>query len=646
MKSRFITDPHDPSDGFLSAAEAYSYASFSAAPRSDGGSPIPAAVILPTPPLPAEAVEAQAAQNGSGGLGSVVAETSGGGITINLVFDAAAMAAPASFRAGIEQAASILSSTITDKITVNINIDYSGTGGGAAAGPDGGLYESYSTVRTDLVNDATPGDTTFNALPTGSTIQGQSNVAVWNAQLKLFGLLPANSTTTDDGSATFATDINPNLLVGVALHELTHALGRVPYGSAPDIFDLFRFTSPGARLFNGGSTAPAAYFSVDGGITKLADYGRTSDPSDFLNSGIQGGKDPFDEFYSSSTSQTLSAVDIEQLDALGFHVAAGTTGTPSATTSSLVAGSPTVTADGISTTTLTVTVEDAHGNAVANTAVTLSGSGSANSFGAISGTTNASGVFTTTLASKLAQTETITATEGSVQEHTSVSFVSPAKITTLSVHNDPTATSGQHIALSSLVTVADPGGVGYQKLELWDSNGTAAGGQFVVNGVAQTGGHEIDVTPANVANTVFDAGLKGTDTLLVPSQFNDGTLSGWQQFTVTATPASLHSSPSGVAAIQSASQVGSGSPSNLFANQDQFAFAPNFGQATITNFDPAKDIVEISQSIFANMATLLAATHDDGHGNTVITDAAHDAITLQHTTAAQLLSHQSDFHFV
>ena len=53
-------------------------------------------------------------------------------------FDAAAMAAPASFRAGIEQAASILSATITNKITVNINIDYSGTGGGAAAGPDNG----------------------------------------------------------------------------------------------------------------------------------------------------------------------------------------------------------------------------------------------------------------------------------------------------------------------------------------------------------------------------------------------------------------------------------------------------------------------------------------------------------------------------
>src|SRR5579859_3856125 len=252
------------------------------------------------------------------GPGSVVGETAGG-ITINLLFDAAAMAAPASFRSGIAQAAAILASTISDKITVNLNIDYSGTGGGAAAGPDSGLFENYSTIRSDLVNNATPGDATFNALPTGSSVQGQSYVAVWNAQLKLWGFLGANDTTTDDGSATFATDINSNLLVGVALHELTHAMGRVPDGPQPDVFDLYRFTSPGAMLFAGGNTAPAAYFSTDGGHTKLADFGQTSDPSDFLNSGVQGPNDPFNEYYDASTIQGLTTVDKQMLDALGFH---------------------------------------------------------------------------------------------------------------------------------------------------------------------------------------------------------------------------------------------------------------------------------------------------------------------------------------
>ena len=92
-----------------------------------------------------------------------------------------------------------------------------------------------------------------------------------------------------------------------------------PYTSSPDIFDFFRFTSPGARMFSGASTASAAYFSVDGGNTKLADYGQTSDPSDFLNSGVQGYNDPFNEFYSGGTLQSLTTVDKQQLDALGFH---------------------------------------------------------------------------------------------------------------------------------------------------------------------------------------------------------------------------------------------------------------------------------------------------------------------------------------
>ncbi|MGJ4947789.1 NF038122 family metalloprotease [Bradyrhizobium sp. HKCCYLS20291] len=268
---------------------------------------------------PDEAVEAQLAQGDFGGIGSVTA-VSAGGLTINLLFDAAAMAAPASFRAGIQQAAAILTSMISDHITVNMKIDYSGTGGGAAAGPDAGQWMTYSSVRSNLINNASPGDTTFNALPATSSIQGQSYVAVWNSQLKLWGGLAANDTTTDDGSATFATDINPSLLVGVALHELTHAFGRVPYGPQPDVFDLFRFSSPGVRLMTGGATAGTAYFSIDGGITKLGDYGQSSDPSDFLNSGVQGANDPFNEFYTGSTLQTLTTVDLKQMDALGFHL--------------------------------------------------------------------------------------------------------------------------------------------------------------------------------------------------------------------------------------------------------------------------------------------------------------------------------------
>ena len=68
-----------------------------------------------------------------------------------------------------------------------------------------------------------------------------------------------------------------------------------------------------------------------------------------------------------------------------------------------------------------------------------------------------------------------------------------------------------------------------------------AGGQFVVNGVPQTGGHEIDVSPAKVANTVFDAGTAGgTDTLWARLLQNDGSLTQWQQFSVTVPQPTLN----------------------------------------------------------------------------------------------------------
>ncbi|MDA9430599.1 hypothetical protein XH88_02140, partial [Bradyrhizobium sp. CCBAU 51627] len=124
-----------------------------------------------------------------------------------------------------------------------------------------------------------------------------------------------------------------------------------------------------------------------------------------------------------------------------------------------------------------------------------------------------------------------------IQDNGAASGWQPFTVTvpnpTLAVHNFGTATPGQTIALSSLVTIADPGNAGYRMLELWDSFGTAATGQFVVNGSAQTGGHEIDVSPANVANVVFNEGTTGnTDTLWAQLLLNNGTTTGWQQFTV------------------------------------------------------------------------------------------------------------------
>src|SRR5260370_22798335 len=98
MKSKFITDAQDCFDGFFDTAGLEFYSnSFPplVANRSKKSTASALVEIVPTPVLTSEAVQSSTAQNGAT---SPVALTSGG-ITINLLFDAAAMAAPASFRA-------------------------------------------------------------------------------------------------------------------------------------------------------------------------------------------------------------------------------------------------------------------------------------------------------------------------------------------------------------------------------------------------------------------------------------------------------------------------------------------------------------------------------------------------------------------
>ena len=568
MKSNLLIDEQDTSGSFFNAAGDGIFASFLPPVVYGGGSPFASGspVIAATPTPPAEAVQAEiaSAASGSGGTGSVVAETSSSGFTVNLEFDAAAMAAPASFRAGIEQAASILAATITNRITVNIGIDYSGTGGGAAAGPDNGEYLSYSTVRADLVAGALPGDSTFNALPAGSTIQGQSQVAVWNAQLKAFGLLPANSTTTDDGSATFATDINSNLLVGVALHELTHAMGRVPYGPQPDIFDLFRFTSVGTRLFSDSIPSSAAYFSVDGGTTKIADYGRTSDPSDFLNAGVQGGNDPFNEYYSGSTLQGLTTSDKEQLDALGFNLASQTSQSivAAAATSEAVQGGaattllsgPPVITDSASATLSSVTIKiaNAGGSAVAGDELYVNGVQNGSVGSGVTASWNAStDTLTLTGSATVAVYETLlsavtyqdTGTDSSTGSHpertvtwsvndgtqnfSTTSQIEIDRAPVVTVANVVLGTISTAVAASSLLTATDLDGDAITTYALKDTGN----GHFALNGVAQANNQEIDVTAAQLSQLTYQS-TGGVDSLQVRA--NDGTTwSAWEGFTVT-----------------------------------------------------------------------------------------------------------------
>ncbi len=106
---------------------------------------------------------------------------------------------------------------------------------------------------------------------------------------------------------------------GVAIHEITHALGRVNYefiNPTPFLtpLDLTRYTC-GATTLNSASGSTAC-FSINGGVTDLATYSATSDSAD-LNGATT---DPFNAYMSPGTTYTMTAVGSQIMQSLGWTV--------------------------------------------------------------------------------------------------------------------------------------------------------------------------------------------------------------------------------------------------------------------------------------------------------------------------------------
>ena len=123
---------------------------------------------------------------------------------------------------------------------------------------------------------------------------------------------------------------------------------------------------------------------------------------------------------------------------------------------------------------------------------------------------------------------------GELSSWTPFTVTAPAaQLPSVAVQDDRSATAGESIPLSRLVTVVDPQNVGFQSLQLWDSNGTSAGGQFVIGNSPQTGGHVIEVAPTDLANTVFHVGtLGGSDLVWAQIVQSNGQASGWKPFNI------------------------------------------------------------------------------------------------------------------
>ncbi len=269
--------------------------------------------------------------------------------TINLLWDAKALAAPAAFRSAIGYAAQYLQSLITNPVTINITVGYGEVAGSSmglgvlgAAGPTQGIGQTYAQFRNYLATHVTSAtmQTIVNNMLAADPSKGGS-IYVASAEEKALGLLSGTSTAID-GTMGFAADPNGTLftydpnnravagkydLIGVAEHELSHALGRIAmggtYGNWISALDVFRYAAPGVHAPNAGGNA---YFSIDNGNTNLNWFANSSDLGDWASS---AGNDANNAYSNGGVVNQFTQTDIAELNALGF----ATSGTPSANTS-------------------------------------------------------------------------------------------------------------------------------------------------------------------------------------------------------------------------------------------------------------------------------------------------------------------------
>ncbi len=251
---------------------------------------------------------------------------------IVLDWDASTAHMPAGMKSDIELAASYLDQWITNPIDVNIHVGFKECN---ATPVTTKMYEkaefayateSYSIVKTLLEDAGVPA----SSLP---NLPATTNIDVSGAELKAFGLLPANGSETDGyiGFNLSNWAYSPRAQAGnddfVAVAEscLMGALGHqvAPNTQAPDgnysIADLYRYTADGVVATPTNVQTEQVYYSQNLGVTNLGDLSNNGGNTN----GTAWQNLPTDAFQyllgiDEDLLLTVGALDIDYVADLGF----------------------------------------------------------------------------------------------------------------------------------------------------------------------------------------------------------------------------------------------------------------------------------------------------------------------------------------
>ena len=262
------------------------------------------------------------------------------GLIINLSFDGTIAtnfgANTAAMEAAVNFAAQQYDNLFSDPIHVNINV--SSVSGTSILGQSNTFINqvTYANLRNAVINDKTSADdnTVTGAggdLPAADPVGG--NYWVTTAQSKALGItadsLSNDGTMTFGAGFTYTFDPNNRAVpgaidfIGVVEHEMSEVMGRIGISGGTignvtnsyTLLDLYDYSGSGVRHAAGLGGS----FSIDNGNTLLKAFNAVAggDTRDWAS----GTNDSYNAFSSSGVKNDISAVDVREIDAIGYDLA-------------------------------------------------------------------------------------------------------------------------------------------------------------------------------------------------------------------------------------------------------------------------------------------------------------------------------------
>jgi len=244
-------------------------------------------------------------------------------------------------------AAAFFSAHFNDNIHINITVD--AVAGTSVFGQSSTFLNSVSwTGATGLdakvIADAKSADDA-TAIGVGGSISATDPIIathtwwVSTAQAKALGIIADNLST--DGTTTFGAgnpfDFDPTngITAGtydfqaVTAHEISEVMGRLgisggtigSFANSYSLIDAFSYASAGTRNVGNGANAN---FSIDNGTTLLKLFNNASSNGLDSRDWAPGTNDSFNQFSNSGVVNPVSAVDLREMDVLGYDLVAAT----------------------------------------------------------------------------------------------------------------------------------------------------------------------------------------------------------------------------------------------------------------------------------------------------------------------------------